>query len=421
MPVRRRAARQPALPSAPTAIEALSQAAFADRLDRLGPFERHPRLAIAVSGGGDSMALAMLADGWAARRQGSVLALIVDHGLREAAADEAALTRRRLAQCGIESVLLRLHLQRGPALAARARVARLDCLVEQARRQGIPHLLLGHHAGDQAETWMMRSRAASGPAGLAGIATLREIRDVRLLRPLLDVPRCRLQAVLRELGVAWVEDPSNQDLRTQRGSLRAELDDPRGDAATTLKLLAFTQRAGPRRTILERTIAAELAERATISPLGYAVISPGPISVAALSAVWRAVSGRAYPPASDAMQRLAARMEPATLDGLRMLPAGRLGPGWLLVRESRASPVPARHGARWDRFLLHAPDIPGGLSIGPAPAEPAHRSALPASVRRVLPALWQGEKLYQPLRESPGGVCFRFAPANPAADAAWFA
>ena len=70
------------------------------------PFEPHPVLAVAVSGGRDSLALAVLADQWASARQGSVQALIVDHGLRPQSAVEAGVTRERLAKLGIAAEIL---------------------------------------------------------------------------------------------------------------------------------------------------------------------------------------------------------------------------------------------------------------------------------------------------------------------------
>src|SRR5215208_3101274 len=97
----------------------------------LGPFEPAPRLAVGVSGGPDSMALALLADNWGRERGGSLLALIVDHGLREASAAEAAGTAARLRARGIAARVLSVGgLARGPALAERARAARLRVLTE---------------------------------------------------------------------------------------------------------------------------------------------------------------------------------------------------------------------------------------------------------------------------------------------------
>src|SRR5215470_8221607 len=80
---------------------ALTDEEFAARLDRLGPYEREPRLAVAVSGGADSLALALLADAWARRRSGKIAALTVDHRLRPESTAEARQTGEWLARRGI--------------------------------------------------------------------------------------------------------------------------------------------------------------------------------------------------------------------------------------------------------------------------------------------------------------------------------
>ncbi|MBV9755783.1 MAG: tRNA lysidine(34) synthetase TilS, partial [Alphaproteobacteria bacterium] len=110
----------------------------------LGPFGPESRLAVAVSGGADSTALALLAAGWTGTRGGSVLALVVDHGLRPESGAEAALALRRLAERGIPGRLLPIAgLDRGPALAERARRARYAALEQACRKAGIVHLMLG--------------------------------------------------------------------------------------------------------------------------------------------------------------------------------------------------------------------------------------------------------------------------------------
>jgi len=199
----------------------LSPGAFALLMAPFAPFENHPVLAVAVSGGRDSLALALLAHEWAEARDGKVVALIVDHGLRAEAAREAEATRELLTHRGIEAVILRwsggkpVH-----GVQEAARVARYDLLFEACRQRGILHLLVAHHADDQAETVAMRAARGSGADGLAGMAALVEQRHARLLRPLLPVPRARLTATLEALGVAWIDDPSNIDPRFERVRLR---------------------------------------------------------------------------------------------------------------------------------------------------------------------------------------------------------
>ena len=91
----------------------------------LGPFGPAPRLAAGVSGGPHSLALALLADRWARRRGGDVLALVADHGLRPESAAEAAHVHGLLAGCGVAAQVVRLGLAAGPSMQERARAARL--------------------------------------------------------------------------------------------------------------------------------------------------------------------------------------------------------------------------------------------------------------------------------------------------------
>ena len=187
------AAPVPAAPDAPVDL-----GEFSALLDALGPFERRPALAAAVSGGPDSMALALLARDWAAARDGSLLALIVDHGLRAGSAGEAALTVGRLAEAGIcARILPWAGAKPATGIQAAARAARYRLLQSACRSAGILHLLLAHHADDQAETVALRRQRGSGRDGQAGMAAIREVEDLRLLRPLLATAKARLAATLR--------------------------------------------------------------------------------------------------------------------------------------------------------------------------------------------------------------------------------
>jgi tRNA(Ile)-lysidine synthase len=397
----------------------------------LGPFEPSPRIAVAVSGGADSLALALLARDWARGCGGTVLALVVDHGLRPESAAEAQLAVARLAGSGIAARLLTLGgLRRGNALAERARAARYAALGAACAESGILHLLLAHHAADQAETVVMRDLAGSGPDGLAGMAALVETPALRLLRPLLGVPPISLRDLLRDAGLAWTDDPSNADRAALRGRLRALRRDGAGAGPATRALADGAASYAASRAATDAQTAEILAARVRIYAQGFAVLSPGALPPAALAALLRTIGGAAFPPAPDAVASLAAAPRPATLAGVQLLPAGRLGPGLLLVREAAAMapPVPARPGAVWDgRFRLSAraepPEAAEIGALGPDAARLRAYSPLPAAVLVALPALRVAgvlaavPHLCYPSRSACDPQPLIFAPARAAAPA----
>lgn len=384
---------------------------FGSIMVALGPFEACPRIAVAVSGGADSMAAALLTRDWVTRRGGSVLALIVDHRIRVESTTEARVVAERLGGCCIETKILTLTgLALGPALAERARDARHGALEAACAGLGIMHLVFGHHAGDQAETAIMRMLGHSTPSGLAGMAALAETRNVRRLRPLLGTDPDMLRAWLRGRGVAWVEDPSNASLLTLRGRLRSEQRrvgtvkiGERGFAASTLQ-------RGSVRAVRDQEWHCALAAKVAFFPQGFAVLRTGPIAPEALAHLLQVIGGGARPPSLAQVAPLAASPGPATLAGVRLLAAGRFGPGLLVVRETRAlqRPVAARIGAFWDgRFRLVA--LPSGrevetggelLTLGAWGVDaPTGRSALPGVVMRGMPVLRAGDRVVASWKE----------------------
>jgi tRNA(Ile)-lysidine synthase len=250
---------------------------FAAAMARLGPYGAHPRLALAVSGGADSTALALLAQAWAAENAGSVLALIVDHGLRQEAAAEATLTAERLRGRGIASRILTLTGLSGAAIQEKARAARHEALAAAALESGCLHLLLGHHAADQAETVAMRLKR--GPHGAEGIAAWTARNKILLLRPLLAAAPAELHDYLRATNMGWVEDPSNQAVKFERVRIRqaGTAAPPPTDPGT--------------RQARELDAAKFLARHASLHPEGYALLDAAAAPPAALAALIRTIGG----------------------------------------------------------------------------------------------------------------------------------
>lgn len=425
---------------------ALGPAAFAERLDALGPFEPAPRLAVAVSGGADSLALVLLAADWARARGGSVLALTVDHGLRPEAAEEARQVAAWLAPLGIDHRILRGALSRpGGDVQAAARRLRYGLLLDTCREEGILHLLLGHHRDDQAETLLLRLARGSGLGGLAGMAAVSYRAEARLLRPLLDVPRAALEATLRGRGQPWIDDPSNRDPAYARVRLRRSADLLAAEGLTAERLAATAARLGRARQAIEDAADALLAGAVVIDPRGWAHLDPVPLRAApeevglrVLADLLCAVGGREHPPRGERLERLRETLgSAATLHGCRLVSAGnRL----LVVREARG--IDHRHGLRggdallWDgRFRLRLVDDAPEVAIGPlratdwsvvARACPTAAGAVPAPARRSLPAVYDASGLLSVPhlgynREAEDGVparpvveTLRFTPRRPA-------
>ena len=161
----------------------------------------YPKLALAVSGGPDSLALLHLAAAWrAARGEGPELhVLTVDHGLRAASREEALMVGRLASALGLPHAILEWERQgeRHTALQARARAARYDLMVAYCHAHDIPALATAHTLDDQAETFLMRLKRGSGLDGLAAIPMTGAWSGIAVERPLLDVAKARLIATLR--------------------------------------------------------------------------------------------------------------------------------------------------------------------------------------------------------------------------------
>ncbi|EWY38943.1 tRNA(Ile)-lysidine synthetase [Skermanella stibiiresistens SB22] len=375
----------------------------------MGPFEPRPRVAVAVSGGPDSLALSLLLKGWVDRREGELLALTVDHGLRHNAADEAVQTGRWLAARGIAHDILRWCDDKPSSrIQQEAREARYRLLSQRCRADGILHLALAHHREDQAETVLLRFAKGSGPDGLAGMTPLREAPDVRILRPLLGVSRDSLKEVLDAAGQSWIEDPSNQSaayarvrVRSMAATLAAEGWDA-SHAADTAK------RAGRAREALELASAALLARAVEVWPEGCALVRPDLVGAApdelaarVLGRCLAAVGGGGYQPRLDALERLRASLrvgsavQGTTLGGcvVTRYRDGRL----LIAREPAAiiDRIAIEAGATilWDgRFTIRTSTEGAGvvarLGAGFGKAD-SHLAKLPAVVREGLPVLWR--------------------------------
>ena len=387
-----------------------TEAAFRRALDALLTEPDGP-IGVAVSGGGDSMALLAMA----ARAGLNLVAATVDHGLRPAAADEARMVARFCRDAGLRHDILPItDLAAGPNLAARARAARYDALVAWVDLRGVRTILLGHTRDDQAETVLLRLARGSGADGLAAMRPARDWRGIRWLRPTLDLDRTALRDWLRANRIAWIDDPTNDDPSFDRVRVRRAM----GDLAAlglTRDRLAATARLLARQCEVLEAAGADLA-RSAMRPgaLGEIYLDPAALGAALTDTALRvladaliAVSGAPYRPRLQALEDMLARatgpdFRGATLSGCTLAPHGdRI----MVCREPAAMrPTPLEPGlwdGRWNvdtqagQDLWIAPLGEDGLQRATRelrrtrqPAPPGWSGA-PRTAQRAVPAIFR--------------------------------
>ncbi len=387
---------------------------FCDRLTRIGGFEPEPHVAVAVSGGADSMALCLLTVDWARHRAGQVTALIVDHGLRAESEREARRVAEWLARREIATTLLRWRGKKPTQnVEAEARRARYALLTGWCRAAGVLHLLLAHHREDQGETFLLRLGRGSGSSGLAAMAEVMEIADVRILRPLLGISKTHLRQYLGERGQPWIEDPSNRC--SARGRLRSSFAVIENGDTTLTRAAQAASAMGTTRSMIDTLVANFLSQSVTIHSAGFCLLnadvwrrSKDEIRARALIRVLGCVGGGEYSPRRSRLERLLTSISSQdpfpgrTLAGCRLVP---LGPTILVCRETRGTrdsvTIFPGQSIHWDRrFVIHlrrwpTTGLPKVRHLGSdgwrqivAARENLRAKAIPFPARVALPALW---------------------------------
>ncbi|MEO5806096.1 tRNA lysidine(34) synthetase TilS [Devosia sp.] len=269
------------------------------RLEHLfAPAAGFEALALAVSGGADSLALLLLAARWAQGRQVRLAVYSVDHGLRPEAASEVAMVLAAASGLGLTARGLTWagpHKQTG--VQAAAREARYQLMGAAMQADGATLLLTAHHLQDQAETVLMRLAHGSGVDGLRGMSSFSSVEGVRIFRPLLDVDPDELKAVVAAGGLMPAQDPSNTDTHYERVRWRAMLPQLAELGLTARRLADFAGRAGQAQDVV--ALSAERAELdlvtridgvMTVAQAGFAEL-PQAVGVLLLSRLLAEVGG----------------------------------------------------------------------------------------------------------------------------------
>ena len=177
-------------------------------------------IGLAVSGGGDSLALLYLSADWAIKNGRRVKSATVDHGLRSESQSECAYVKELSGELLIEHTTLNWLENPSGNMQKSARDARHRLLTQWATENNLSVVLLGHTLEDNAETIMIRLIRGSGIDGLTGISKSIKINNLAIFRPLLEISRENLRNYLTFKNVTWIDEPSNLDERFQRVKIR---------------------------------------------------------------------------------------------------------------------------------------------------------------------------------------------------------
>jgi tRNA(Ile)-lysidine synthase len=377
-------------------------------------------IAIAVSGGSDSLALLDCVDRWRSKlsHPPKVIVLTVDHGLRKSSGREAAAVLQVARKRGIAGKVLRWTGEKPRSdIEAAARAARYRLLLGAARQAGASHLLLGHHRDDQAETLLLRLARGSGLFGLAAMRSEIPVDDVTIVRPFLEIPKVRLAETIAVAGLTPAEDAMNTDSRFARARLRrimpllaADGIDPAGLAATARRLAGAAEAIdAAATTLIGNAVGLDAFAVASLDRAAL-LAAPREVRLRLVVRLLLAIGGDDYPPRFEKLSALVGEMERHDAGGRfkRTLSGAVIewrGGRFVVYREVGRSGLPkiqVRSGSSgiWDhRFRFEiGRRAPAGLVLA-ALGEEGRRAigvgsgtAAPG-VLAALPALWGGGKV----------------------------
>jgi tRNA(Ile)-lysidine synthase len=382
--------------------------------EKLQPLTGQP-LVLGLSGGGDSLALLLIAAEWARRSNTSLAPVIIDHGLRANSADNAQFAADQAEQSGFPARIVRWTGEKPQTgIQAAARQFRLHTFAKIAAQLGAPAVLLGHTQDDQVETLWMRLQAGGDSDSLSVMAEYSPLplwpegRGVSLMRPLLDVRRAQLRQWLVSQHQTWLDDPSNENaaftrVRNRRTLTRLE------DEGFEIDRLADLARALRQERTQKQSRAAQIfLESVTFEPWGGACLQQRHILSASvdiaefvLDAARAAVSGDPTP-RRDGAQRLRVALETQSAATVAGIALTKHRNKWYLARDPGAvtgrADNPAQQNLRkcvadnliWDGRLAVRDAGADITLLGKAyPADLASRDLdhVPAIARPGLPLL----------------------------------
>lgn len=377
------------------------------------------KIGLAVSGGGDSMAMLTLMHEWAHQNDRTLYVATVNHGLRDESVAETKMVQRACKRLGVECSILKWTGWDGTGnLQDAARDARNRLIGAWAKENELDAVATGHTADDQAETFLLRLARGSGIDGLSGMSSLRMKQGIPWFRPLLTYRRADLRAFLKSKRIKWVDDPSNEDQRFDRIKMRKAQTALDGLGLTVDRLVETATRMSTARRALERLTKEQARGVVTPTDLGTVKIDieafkllPLELRYRLFSHVLKWVSGSIYRPRFDALLESANRLSAGTdhtLLGCHIISDGTDAE---VCREVSKIHESTEFSAPFDgRWLLSSNDATDGLRIAALGEQGLPQCDgwrdIDASRISLLgsPAIWKGDTLIAaPMAGRPAG------------------
>ena len=180
------------------------------------------QIAVAISGGCDSMALTFVLNDFCKENKIKIQALTIDHGVRKNSKNEAKKVGELLKKLDISHKILTIPQKQIPHknIEANLREIRYGILTNFCKENHIEFLFVGHHVGDIAENFLIRLFRGSGLDGLSPMQKISEINGVKIIRPFLEISKDELKNYLIEKNISWFEDETNDDEKFLRNKIR---------------------------------------------------------------------------------------------------------------------------------------------------------------------------------------------------------
>jgi tRNA(Ile)-lysidine synthase len=189
---------------------------------------RNKSLLIAVSGGGDSLALCALIKYFQQENKNKIFFVLIDHKIRKNSKEEALAVKKLLKKNKISLKILNNKEKIKNNFQSKAREIRYNLLIKFCKKNNVKHILTAHHSDDQVETFLIRLSRGSGVQGLSAMKITSKLdKKIFLIRPLLDIKKKDLLYISKKIFGKIFNDPSNKNtkyLRTRVRNLKKALE-----------------------------------------------------------------------------------------------------------------------------------------------------------------------------------------------------